>query len=279
MNLSKLKIGIVGHGFVGKAVEYGFTTPLTEIVINDPKYGHTFEDLGDLKQYAALFICVPTPMSEDGSVDTTILSKVVKQASACSLVVIKSTVTPDFFQNIKTTNIVYNPEFLTEKSAKADFIEPAFHIIGSDLDSGVHILNTLYKDYSLCNPAPFINVSLKEASMIKYGINTFLATKVTFFNQLAEACELAGARANVVINAIGQDPRIGQSHTKVPGFDGKKGYGGAYFPKDTSALINAFRGFTLLEKCVKINNNYRSVYDLDDREKQQNISYKENNKP
>jgi len=64
MNSSKLKIGIVGQGIVGKAVEYGFTTPLTEIVINDPKYGHTFEDLGDLKQYAALFICVPTAMSE-----------------------------------------------------------------------------------------------------------------------------------------------------------------------------------------------------------------------
>jgi len=290
MNSSKVKIGVIGHGFVGKAVEYAFSTPGVKVVINDPKYGHRFEDLGDLSEYDALFVCVPTPMSDDGSVNTTILENVLRQCagpsgSTTAMIVIKSTVTPDFFNgdNLMDTvypkfyqlNLVYNPEFLTEGQAKQDIINPPFHIITHDNE----YLEYLYKHHSLCNAAPFIRVSLKEAAMIKYGINTFLATKVTFFNQLAEVCEAAGARSHTVINAIGRDERIGSSHTKVPGFDGKKGFGGACFPKDTSALINAYEGFTLLEECVRINNNYRASYNLDDREKEQNISYKENSKP
>ena len=276
MNLSKIKIGIIGHGFVGKAVEYAFSTPGVEVVINDPKYGHKFEDLGDLSKYDALFICVPTAMSDDGSVNTTILEDVIEKCRSSTMIVIKSTVTPDFFDKIGiNTNMVYNPEFLTEGQALQDIINPPFHIITY---SNGH-LEYLYKHHSLCNPAPIVCVSLKEAAMIKYGINTFLATKVTFFNQLADVCEAAGARSHTVINAIGLDERVGSSHTKVPGFDGKKGFGGACFPKDTSALINAYEGFTLLEECVRINNNYRASYSLDDREKEQNISYKENSKP
>lgn len=73
--------------------------------------------------------------------------------------------------------------------------------------------------------------------------------------------------------AVGMDERIGSSHTKVPGFDGKRGYGGACFPKDTQAFVNYNKGLTLLEKVININNDYRARYELDDREKQQNITY------
>jgi UDPglucose 6-dehydrogenase len=97
--------------------------------------------------------------------------------------------------------------------------------------------------------------------------------KVTFFNQLYDAIGREGETFNKVVKAIGSDPRIGHSHTKVPGPDGKQGYGGACFPKDTAALVKFDEGFTLVEKCIRINNEYRKRYELDDREKEQKVKY------
>tara|TARA_R100000030_G_scaffold10586_1_gene7235 strand:- start:392 stop:745 length:354 start_codon:yes stop_codon:yes gene_type:complete len=113
----------------------------------------------------------------------------------------------------------------------------------------------------------------KEASFVKYGINSFLALKVTFFNQLYDSIARQGQTFNKVVKAIGTDSRIGHSHTKVPGPDLKQGYGGACFPKDTAALVNFDEGFTIIEKCIKINNEYRKRYELDDREREQNVNY------
>ena len=80
-------------------------------------------------------------------------------------------------------------------------------------------------------------------------------------------------RPNVVINAIGLDPRIGRSHTTVPGYDGKRGFGGACFPKDTTALLTDYPNMTVLEEAIETNNDYRSQYELDFREKEQNVRY------
>ena len=112
-----------------------------------------------------------------------------------------------------------------------------------------------------------------EASFTKYAINTFLATKVTFFNQLYDATVSMGANFNHIVAAIDADPRMGSTHMKVPGFDGKRGFGGACFPKDTKAFNSTFKGFTLLDNVVTINNTYRSQYELDEREKAQNVVF------
>ena len=111
-----MNILIIGHGFVGQAVDYGFQHPDIEKTIIDPKYGTTIDDI-DQTKYSAAFVCVPTPMGADGHVDYSIVRDVVTKLKDKMVVIIKSTITPDFFNLYADANhIVYNPEFLTEKN-------------------------------------------------------------------------------------------------------------------------------------------------------------------
>lgn len=270
-----MKLLIVGHGFVGSAVEYGFNHPDVQTTIIDPKYGTHLNNV-EIKDYQAVFVCVPTPFGSDG-IDSTILDDVMsylipKEPQQWPTVIIKSTVTPDVLSKYDKNFIVYNPEFLTEKSANEQFINPQFHVFGGNAMT-TQMVSKLYQKYSLCNPCPEFHMTIQEASFVKYTINSFLATKVLFFNQIYDAAAQAGVDFNTIIKAVGSDNRIGHSHTKVPGFDGKQGYGGACFPKDTSAFTKFSDKLTLLEKCIKINNDYRSQYELDNREIEQNVNY------
>lgn len=276
----KFKIGIVGYGFVGKAVSYGFTNRDVQQYIIDPKLGTTINDLPE--DCEVVFVCVPTPMGANGRIDSSILEDVYTDlrdyVSDTTIIVIKSTITPDVISNFAQRNVVYNPEFLAEKNALYDFVNPQFHVFGGNgLDN--EYIEFVYKKYSLCNPCPTFHVSHVDASFIKYGINTFLATKVTFFNQLYD-CVNSHPDANFasIVAAIGSDQRIGQSHTKVPGFDGKRGFGGACFPKDCAALVTYDNSLTLIQESIRINNQYRSLYELDEREKAQNVHYEQTQK-
>ena len=270
------KIAIIGHGFVGKAVDYGFTNPKVEKKIFDPIYGTTSEDIKNLKNWGPnlTFVCVPTPMRDDGDIDSSILDEVMENLKDINtLIVIKSTITPRLIDKYRQTNIVYNPEFLTEKSACEQFVNPEFHIFGGT-EQACKELDKLYENFSLCTPCPTYYLNKAEASFVKYAINSFLATKVTFFNQLYDACNKYGqVNFNKIIKAVGADNRVSISHTKVPGFDGKQGYGGACFPKDTFAFSQFSDKLTLLRKAIEINNDYRSRYERDDREKEQNIQF------
>ena len=277
---TKLRVGIVGHGFVGKAVDYGFTTTETEKFLVDPLYDTTIDDLIDWEPNI-VFICAPTPMNEDGSIDAVIVQdavlKLTKHAN-CGLA-IKSTVTPDIMDQLimsvdpeKRKKIVYNPEFLTEAAANEQFIEPKFHIMGGPPEACA-ALERIYDLFSFCKPCPVYKMTAVEASFVKYAINSFLATKVTFFNQMYDAISKFGGNFTTIINAIGADERIGYSHTRVPGFDMKRGFGGACFPKDLAAFVDFDKDLVLLEKVIEINNNYRSEYELGDREKEQNVNF------
>ena len=275
----KQKIAIVGHGFVGKAIEYGFNTNDVELMIIDPQYG---THVSDLEAFApdVTFISVPTPMSEDGTIDDRIIQSVVAEVMEMptGMVVIKSTVTPDVIDELTTRHIgseriVYNPEFLTERAALEEFINPKFHIMGGEYEYTKQ-LKRVYQQYSQCSPCKVFYMTPMEASFVKYGINSFLATKVLWFNQFKDLLDRYDSRYSVVANAVGYDKRIGNGHTKVPGFDGKKGFGGSCFPKDTAAIANFAQGsLTVLEEVMDVNNLYRSQYMLDDREKEQNITY------
>lgn len=270
----KTKILIVGHGFVGKAVDYGFSHPMVEKTIVDPKYGNTIDDVV-LFGYDAIFVCVPTPMGSNGVVDASIVTDVLSRILQQELnnpVILKSTAPPDIIKTFSADNFVYNPEFLTEKSANEQFVDPQFHIFGGDRRYTKRV-QQLYENYSLCNIVHCFHMTAEEASFVKYTINSFLALKVTFFNQLYDAVSQTDANFATIVKVVGMDKRIGSSHTKVPGFDGKQGFGGACFPKDTSAFVNYNKCLTLLEKAININNEYRARYELDDREKQQNITY------
>lgn len=273
--MNKLKILIVGHGFVGKAVDYGFSHPRVEKTIVDPKYGTSLNEL-NLFDFNLIFVCVPTPMRADGAVDASTLNEILEDIGPITMrnvpVVVKSTITPDIIKTFEHDGLVYNPEFLTEKSAQEQFVDPPFHILGGNPKT-TQLVEDYYDSYSLCNPVAAYHMTVQEASYVKYAINTFLATKVTFFNQLYESIGKTKSNFATIIKAVGADPRIGTSHTKVPGFDGKMGYGGACFPKDVSAMVHYDPALTLLEKVSIINNEYRSQYELDNREKEQNVNY------
>ena len=264
------KILIVGHGFVGKAVDYGFSHPDVEKEIVDPKYGTDLDSI-DITLYDCAFVCVPTPMGHDGAIDCSIIDNTLGKLKHANLIVVKSTVTPDIVDKWPM-NVVYNPEFLTEKSANEQFVDPPFHILGGDRWATKRV-EELFTKHSLCNPCPVYHMTKQEASFVKYTINTFLSMKVTFFNQLYDAISQTDANFATVIKAVAADTRIGPSHTKVPGFDGKQGFGGACFPKDVSAFINYNKQLTLLKEASIINNNYRRQYEMDEREKEQHVNY------
>jgi nucleotide sugar dehydrogenase len=271
-----MKLLIVGHGFVGKAVDYGFTHPKVEKTIIDPKYGNNLSAI-TINDYDAIFVCVPTPMSSDGSINATILDSVLNTVNSSyrdrhKPVIIKSTITPDVVSKYNAPGIVYNPEFLREKTALEDFVNPEFHIFGG-YPYDTQLVEQLYTSYSLCNRCPAYHMGVKEASLVKYAINSFLATKVTFFNQLYDVAADNDINFNQVISAVSADSRVGSSHMRVPGFDNKRGFGGSCFPKDTAALAAFTDKMTLLKEVININNTYRSAYALDDREKEQNIFF------
>jgi UDPglucose 6-dehydrogenase len=283
---NKLRMGIVGHGFVGKAVEYAFTHDMIEHFLVDPNYDTTIDDLiEDSPQ--VVFVCAPTPMSDSGFVDASIVEdavlKLINHTNA--FVVVKSTITPDIVDRIYNSipeedfdRFAYNPEFLTEKSACEDFVNAKFHVLGGT-ESACDELAKLYEIFSNCASTNFYRMSGCEASFVKYGINSFLATKLTFFNQFKDLVSSFDCSYNVVSRAIGADDRVGIGHTRVPGPDRKKGFGGACLPKDTTALLKFSETrtddslFSLLENVLTINDKYRRIYELDEREKVNNIKF------
>lgn len=276
----KMRMGIVGHGFVGGAVDYAFTHPHIEKFYVDPKHGTTIDQLLDWNPHIT-FICAPTPMHETGFVDASIVEDAVLKLLEHTEggVVVKSTITPDVVDRLVTSvfdddvkRLTFNPEFLTESNSKEQFVNAEYHIIGGHPEA-CQGLAEVYDIFSLCTAKEYIFMTPAEASFVKYGVNSFLATKVTFFNQLFDSLQKFGCNFPTVANAIGKDPRIGLGHTRVPGYDGKRGFGGACFPKDLKALTMFDNDLTLVEKCVTINNEYRKQYDLDEREESNNVDY------
>ena len=271
-----INIAIIGHGYVGKAVDHGFSTSQVEKYIVDPIYGTTIEQLKNKVRLDAAFVAVPTPFGDDGEIDASIVKDVVRQLSHFTCpIIIKSTTTPDIVDELYLENdmVIYNPEFLTEKNHLDDFINPPMHIFGGRKKYCERVLE-LYESYSQCKPCPVFYMTAKEASFVKYGINSFLATKVLWFNQFKDIVEDWGGKYNVIVNAIGSDPRIGHSHTQVPGPDGRKGFGGACFPKDTNAFSTfSADQFSVLDEVIQANNEYRKEYELDEREKEQKVKY------
>lgn len=282
------RMGIVGHGFVGQAVEYAFTHPMVDFKLIDPKYNTSVDDLKEYDPHC-VFVCAPTPSNNNGTVNSAIVEDAVLKClnHTNGLVVVKSTITPDVVQRLYNTmghrevdRFAYNPEFLTEKNAKADFVTAKFHVMGGSPNATQELIE-VYDIFSGCESNDYHRMTAFEASFVKYTINSFLATKVTFFNQLYDLINLYGCSYNIVTRAAGLDDRVGMGHTRVPGFDGKRGFGGACLPKDTEAFLRFSTHETddgevsmdLLEKVLDINARYRVQYDLDEREKVNNITF------
>jgi UDPglucose 6-dehydrogenase len=278
----RFKLGIIGFGFVGKAVDYIFSTDTVDKFVVDPKYNeNTLNDLCDW-QPQCVFICLPTPSKDDGSIDTKNLDEAVMRLvnQTDAFIVIKSTVTPDVIDRLSRIDgrIVYEPEFLTESNAKMDMLHARFRIVGVQQQEASQHLEGLYNYFSLADPAQVIPMSPVEASFYKYAMNNFLAMKISFLNQLKAVMDEYGGSYNQLSRALPADGRMGHSHWKIPGPDGKEGFGGACFPKDLSAFINFVESKTsvdptLLKTTKLFNDEIRAQYELGDREKEQNVNY------
>lgn len=242
-------IGIIGYGMVGKALAEGF--PNTEIKVFDP-YEYPESSLLDLAETDAIFVCVPTPTDND---DYSVLIQTlvdIKQMNYKGITVVKSTVLPQFIQEF---DVVYNPEFLSRSTSVQDFIYPEYLLFGGDpilCDK----LYTLYKQYSIVCPKHVFSTDIQTASFVKYVMNTFFATKVTFMNQMYDVAKKIGADYNIATEILAHHPWMGTNHFKVPGPDGHRGFGGPCLPKETEALVKYF-DVELLKKVLEINETYR----------------------
>ena len=277
-----MKIGIIGYGFVGQALSEGLKENV-EVLKIDPKLKTTISDLKELKP-EVIFICVPTPMDSDGNQNISILKSVlqdIKKHDINGLVVVKSTVHPGNISVIENIfpSFVYNPEFLREKHAIEDFINSSLIVFGGN-ESSSRLLGDVYLKYTKCVNKNYIYTDLISASLIKYAINTFLATKVIFFNEFYDLFNVLNKNESWAdfIGYLSKDPRIGDSHMMVPGHDGRLGFGGACLPKDSNAfyVYSKFLNspLRLLNEAIQINNKIRSSYDSKtSRELDQNIIF------
>ncbi len=211
-----------------------------------------------------VFIAVPTPPSDDGSADTSIVEKVVDEIASHLdegvLVVMKSTVPVGSAKRFQaaldkagaSATMLSNPEFLREGSAVADFFHPDRVVIGTRDQAAAEVMIELYRGLD----APVVVTDPVSSEMIKYGANAYLAARITFANAMANLCESVGADARDVLLGMGYDRRIG-FHFFNPG----PGYGGSCFPKDTRALVaiadQAGYDFALLKGVIEVNEQQR----------------------
>ena len=223
-----------------------------------------------IKDAEVVFLALPTPPGEDGSADLSYILKsaeeVAKFIQNYTVIVDKSTVpvgTADQVGNIISKNtscsfsIVSNPEFLREGFAISDFMKPDRVIIGTNDEAARKIMENLYKPFvRQGNPIYFMDA--RSAELTKYAANAFLATKITFMNEIANYCEIVGANVDQVRIGIGSDDRIGKRFL-FPGI----GYGGSCFPKDVQALVKAGKDdefdFNVLRSVMEVNNRQKTV--------------------
>lgn len=243
-----IKIGVVGMGFVGNACiagfEYGGFTVYSFDV--DKSKNPTHDSLLSLvSESNVVFLCVPTPMNiSTGECDYRIIEGIVAEIQSFNLsrlpiLVIKSTIPPgttDYLSKKYNLPLVFNPEFLTEANWFRDFITQD-RVVISGTKEQFQELKFIYQEVFPVTSTPFFHLSNIEAELVKYISNSFLATKVAFFNEMYQICQKSGVTYESVRSAVTSDPRIGISHTMVPGLDGQFGYSGTCFPKDINAFI------------------------------------------
>jgi UDPglucose 6-dehydrogenase len=239
-----MKLGVIGYGVVGDALVYalqkkGFDG---EFVIIDPQKSDRV--LHDVKETDMAFICVPTPALPSGAQDISIMRDVCTQLQAmgyCGTTIIKSTTTPTHISYLQHAcpglTFVTNPEFLTQRTARADYLASP-HIVIGGTPADCEPLVRLYLKY--WPDSKYTLVSLQAGMFIKYMLNSFFATKVSFMNEMNALWAKLGSgnEWDNIIDGIRRDGRVADSHLLVPGPDGKPGFGGKCFPKDLQALVD-----------------------------------------
>jgi nucleotide sugar dehydrogenase len=254
--MSGPKIGFIGLGFVGNAIATFYNRGF-DLKLRDPAKGHnaTWEEL---KECEGIFVSVPSPSLADGSCDSSILEDVLSNLKDYTGVIIsKVTATPNIYEKLQKEylNLVYVPEFLTAANAVEDYSRENWAVIGGCILAYQREAERIIKYVK--NDISITYCSIGEASLYKYIVNSFLATKVVFMNEMNELAEKNGYDWDRIRGMMFYDKRIGPSHTIVPGPDGQYGFGGMCFPKDTSAILKYAESIgcdlNVLSKAVKKN--------------------------
>jgi UDPglucose 6-dehydrogenase len=260
-----MRIGIVGFGFVGRAI--GWAHRNDQLVICDPK----LEDSAELTKFLncdAIFVCVPSPSTADGHCDTSILEQVLKELQVVTNnqipIICKTTAPPTVYDRLQIIypNIVHCPEFLTASNAATDYANADSCILGGDYDWCIKARDIIQHGRPMIHDK-FIIVSIKVAALHKYLMNSYLAARVSFMNDFKRLSDAVGVEWTDMAYLAKHDGRIGYSHLEVPGPDGQYGWGGACFPKDVAAIqMEAFDLNTELEllgRVEDINKKHRKL--------------------
>lgn len=236
--------------------------------IQEDRLHFTTDLAAAVEQAEIIFLALPTPPGEDGSADLSYVLGVAKELgflmNSYKVIVNKSTVPVGTAEKVRATiaknaanrfDVVSNPEFLREGKAVEDFLKPDRVVVGADSERAKKVMQNLYEPFvRQGNPIYFMDV--RSAEMTKYAANSYLATRITFMNEIANLCEQVGADVDMVRIGMGSDSRIGKRFL-FPGI----GYGGSCFPKDVRALIQIAQksnyDFQILKSVVGINEAQR----------------------
>ena len=246
-----INVGIVGCGFVGGALKTWLerNNEDVKIFVSDPPKGYN----DDLSKIDIAFLQIHVPTEDDGTQDLTLMKQLIRNLPDVP-VFVRTTILPGTSEMLSRETghqVCYMPEFLTERTHIADFARQTMVFTGS-----VALLKAVFvgKKYSVMSPL--------ESELTKYIHNVFGAYKVTYFNAAREFCEKMGADWNHVHSGVLLSGYINDTHTFVPGPDGKCGYGGKCFPKDVNAFARMTEGTsmgTLLEHLHELNVHFRGV--------------------
>ena len=231
-------ISIIGNGFVGNAILKGMNNHFSFKVFDiDEK--KTLNSFHDCMQSDIIFLCLPTPIFDDGTFDLNPLMKCIEKIPCGKILIIKSTITPlaakTLMQNFPKQDFVFNPEFLTERTAVEDFKNQKRIVLGGDPESVDKVEKLYRKVFPACH---YIKTDYKTACFIKYFCNCFFAAKVSLMNEFYEISTKEGVEWDTALDGLLSSGWVNPMHTMVPGPDGHFGFGGKCFPKDIQAMID-----------------------------------------
>lgn len=256
--IDKYSVGILGGGYVGSAVKQYYKN--AKVYDIDPSRANASLDEVLAQDY--IFVTLPTPAGEDGKIDLSIIEEMLDKIPDAKRIIIKSSCVPGTTEKLQAKypnkKLAYCPEFLTAKFAAEDFAFPDKNIVGYTSkypEWGKELVKILPRANTLICKAT-------EAEMIKYMLNSYYALKVIYGNEIYDLCQKLGIDYNIVREGFILDKRVNDSHFDVMhGF--RRGFGGACFPKDTSAIVKRAEelgvDLSLIRQAIEANKKYRDI--------------------
>lgn len=262
-----MRIGLLGHGYVGQAVAHSHAGD--HVLIRDPVLGRRSASMQCIAESDVIYVCLPSPAQADGACDSSCLENELDDLMSYPgmdqrTVICKTTAVPTVYARLQDRwpNIVHVPEFLVARDHLRSYMASRYFVLGGAVEWCRRARDVLEG----CMPLPkdrYVITDIKTAALYKYMMNSYLATKVTFVNEFYDLAHRLGVDFRDIVSLAGLDHRIGTTHMLVPGPDGQRGWGGPCLPKDLMAVIRLAQqhnlGFDLLQCVNNINQQHRTL--------------------